>query len=374
MVKLAGPQLEQLSEALRDAFTRPRLEQMLKFRLDKNLADYSLGDDLRQIAFELIEGAEAEGWTAQLVLAARESNPGNAKLLAFSQSLGLSATTKAGPELERLIIETNSSLDVMKWRSVLGKIETQVCRMEITADGGTIYGTGFLVGPDLALTNYHVLASVIEKDTPAPGGLRAKPSNVLLRFDYKRLADGSTVNPGTVYRLASSDWLVDRSPQSRADAEPDPKVNVPREDELDYALVRLDKPAGTDPVGARGEPDSHRGWLELPTTQSQFQPNTPLFIMQHPQGDPLKLALDTEGIIGTNKNATRVLYKTNTLAGSSGSPCFDQNWNLVALHHSGDPNFDPAHKPTYNEGIPAFAIYDLLEQRGLAAAVSENQP
>ena len=37
----------------------------------------------------------------------------------------------------------------------------------------------------------------------------------------------------------------------------------------------------------------------------------------------------------------------------------------VALHHSGDPNFDPAHKPDYNEGIPFTAILALLEKRGL---------
>jgi Effector-associated domain 1/Trypsin-like peptidase domain len=375
MLNLTGQQLQQLSEALRDAFTRPRLAQALRFRLDKNLDDISLGADLQQIVFELIQTAQAEGWTDRLILAARESNPGNAKLVAFSQNLGLAATNVAGPELERLILASNSSFDVMRWRSQLGRIETQVCRIEIAVAQGTVYGTGFLVGSDLVLTNYHVMDSLIAEDqSNAAGRLQAKPSDVVLRFDYKRLADGSTLNAGTVYRLATSDWLVDRSPMSPADSEPDPKTETPRNDELDYALIRLDRPAGSDPVGGQGEPDSHRGWLKMPTTKYEFQPDTPLFIMQHPQGAPLKLALDTEGIIGTNQNGTRVLYRTNTLAGSSGSPCFDQNWNLVALHHSGDPNFDPAHKPAYNEGIPAFAIYQLLEQRGVTGALAENEP
>jgi hypothetical protein len=143
---------------------------------------------------------------------------------------------------------------------------------------------------------------------------------------------------------------------------------------LDYALIRLDKPAGTEPVGGKGEPSSRRGWLTLPKKTYDFRPNTPLFIMEHPQGSPLQLALDTDGVIGVNQNGTRVFYRTNTMAGSSGSPCFDQNWNLIALHHSGDPNFDPAHKPTYNEGIPASAICALLEQRGLSAALAEQEP
>jgi V8-like Glu-specific endopeptidase len=68
-----------------------------------------------------------------------------------------------------------------------------------------------------------------------------------------------------------------------------------------------------------------------------------------------------------------VTYKTNTEAGSSGSPCFNANWDLVALHHSGDPNFDPGHKPTYNEGIPFSAIANLLHERGHTDKLGEQQ-
>jgi V8-like Glu-specific endopeptidase len=56
-----------------------------------------------------------------------------------------------------------------------------------------------------------------------------------------------------------------------------------------------------------------------------------------------------------------VSYKTNTDGGSSGSPCFDQDWNLVALHHSGDPNY--ALGP--NEGIPIDAIVTAIQSRGI---------
>ena len=63
-------------------------------------------------------------------------------------------------------------------------------------------------------------------------------------------------------------------------------------------------------------------------------------------------------------NGTRVTYTVNTEGGSSGAPCFNTDWELVALHHSGDPNFDPDHKPEYNEGIPIAAIVALLTERG----------
>ena len=69
------------------------------------------------------------------------------------------------------------------------------------------------------------------------------------------------------------------------------------------------------------------------------------------------------GVIGLNENGTRLKYKVNTEGGSSGAPCFNTTLDLLALHHSGDPNFDPAHKPQYNEGIPIDAIVKLLTER-----------
>ena len=55
----------------------------------------------------------------------------------------------------------------------------------------------------------------------------------------------------------------------------------------------------------------------------------------------------------------------NTLKGSSGAPCFDAQWNLVALHHAGDPDFDDFHQPEYNQGIPIKAIHEYLNEQGI---------
>ena len=40
--------------------------------------------------------------------------------------------------------------------------------------------------------------------------------------------------------------------------------------------------------------------------------------------------------------------------GSSGSPVFNLDWELVALHHLGDPAYD--HPPAYNQGVPIDKI------------------
>ncbi len=87
-------------------------------------------------------------------------------------------------------------------------------------------------------------------------------------------------------------------------------------------------------------------------------------VLQHPDAAPLKLALEMSGIVALNGNQTRVTYTVNTEGGSSGSPCFNTDWELIALHHSGDPNFDRRDKPTCNQGIPFAAIMALLAKRG----------
>lgn len=375
-MKLTGRQYRELADVLLDAFPScSQLTQMVRFRLDKNLNALAMGDDLREIVFKLIGIAEAEGWTSRLIAAARESNPGNPRLLAFSQHFGLASTDASDQTLERVIRETNSFLDVNQWRTRLGRIEGQVCRIEIALNGGMdlIYGTGFLLGSDVLITNYHVVEAVIEGTARRAAGYRpwAMFSDVVLRFDYKQLADSTTINPGTKYHLAE-DWLIDYSPLSPLDLVPEPKGDEPHIDQLDYALLRVAEKPGLDPIGQNPEPDaSPRGWVEVPDRVYHFQSGTPLLILQHPKGAPLKLAFDTDAIIGLNSNRTRLTYRTNTEGGSSGSPCFDVNWELVALHHAGDPEFSSIRPATYNQGIPFSTILDLLKQRGLAGILGK---
>jgi len=93
----------------------------------------------------------------------------------------------------------------------------------------------------------------------------------------------------------------------------------------------------------------------------------PLFIVQHPDGEPLKLALDTEAVIEVLDEGATLRYRTNTLPGSSGSPCFNSQWQWVALHHSGDPCFP--HR--YNAGSSVQAIMAVLERRGVRSLLGK---
>ncbi|HEY6189137.1 MAG TPA: trypsin-like peptidase domain-containing protein [Pyrinomonadaceae bacterium] len=380
-MKLTSEQLGELSSILQDAFDPFRFDEMLSYRLGINRQNIALGANFAEIIFRVLSHFQARHTTTDLVMAAREANSENPDLIAFAQQFGLSPATlvrrddalvptASQRELEREIRKSNSIFDVVGWRTKLGEIESQVCRIEIDDGEAVIYGTGFLVGPACVITNYHVMEDVIKK--------KVKPERVVLRFDYKKSEDGTTINSGTVYRLEAEDddWLIDHSEGSAVDGMVDPKGQLPGDEQLDYALLRVkDEPGKKRVGGEKGAPSAPtRKWINVPRTPPEIVAEAPLYIMQHPNHEPLKLAIDTSAIIGVNGNGTRVRYRTNTERGSSGAPCFNKDWGLMALHHSGDPNYSRFYKPQFNEGIPIAAIYNLLQKRGKASELGQQAP
>ena len=371
-IDLTGSRYNALLEALVASFPMPgTMDVFLQTRLGKILYTYVGGGGIRLMYFELVKHALAECWADELILEALNERPDRGAFHALAQSLGLTAlptpaaTETPGTALQRIVDTTNSLIDVTLWRQRLSAIEGRVCRVEVPlADGRRVHGTAFLVGPDLALTNYHVMKPVLDGE--------AQAADVTLRFDYRVVEDGASetvVSKGTVVCL-TDDWNVDASPYSAADEVADPPAPPPA-DELDYALLRLAGAPGDAPIGEASMGAVPRGWIAMSDPPSDLSDGQPVLILQHPEGAPLKLAIDTDGVLGVNVNRTRVRYATNTMKGSSGAPVFDADWNLVALHHAGDPNFDVLHQPTYNQGIPIPAIRALLAARGLADVLPE---
>ncbi len=199
---------------------------------------------------------------------------------------------------------------------------------------------------DLALTNWHVVRRVLSGEK--------KPVDVALRFDYASDAGGTS--PGVTHTLAAA-WCLRHSPASalelgEGNGEPTPA-------ELDYALLRLAQPIGDQP-GPGGEP---RGWITTQRATAIPAVGDVLFVLQHPQGDPLKLAIGVSR--GANGNGSRVLHDANTVNGSSGSPCLNAKLELVALHNAGDPLYDGViGAPQHNQAVPVEAILASVDSAG----------
>jgi len=356
---LTGPERLEWKNALFKAFSYTEFSDLL-LRLDLDIKALAGRHNTDKDAIgEVVDALQRQDREHELIAAAVEWRPANCDLIRLASSKG-AATAPDDAHLQRLIRESNSLLNFATWLEKAGKVQVCVCRIEIAAQGGgTIFGTGFLIAPDLVMTNWHVVRGIVanEDNDTSYAGPKAKASDLICRFDYKVFANGLK-SKGTTFSLAP-DWRAALSKNN-------PATREPQTDELDCAVIKLQEPAGSLPVGDRkqrandGDP---RGFIKLPGATDRppaFESKTPVFIVQHPSGEPIKLALETSAVKSVNGNRTRVDYFTSTEPGSSGSPCFDQNWNLIALHHSGDPNFVEGTPPTFNQGIPIDTIVSFL--------------
>jgi hypothetical protein len=335
----------ELYDALIQAYDLSEMKVLLRVRVHKHLEDAARKGTRPAVFNELIETAQHEGWDFDLILAASNGRPRNGKLRSIVDRLFVPASE---PHLQKRLYESVPDLDPVLSRSRQEALEPTVCVIEMRTNAGMMTGgTGFLVAPDLVLTACHVMQPVID----------GRADDVAVRFDYKRL-QGSQTSWGVYYKL-HSDWPVASSPESPMDTRPDPP-REPSRDELDFVLIRIDGSPGTDPIGAKvAEPGAPtRGWVRLEES-AEYWPDSPLQILHHgqrPDGYALSLGIETRSIIGLNDNRTRLRHRTNTYDGSSGAPCFDADWKLIALHHA-------AGSGKHNVAIPIGLITEAVRKR-----------
>jgi hypothetical protein len=300
---LDGEQWRELSESLQSAFrTVPDLVTMVQYGLDQSLYEIIPHNaNLSFATFELVDWAKADGRLSELILAARNAKPGNPRLRRFAETVDLAPQSRA---LESIYTPGKALVDVDNWKMKMGLSELAVCRIEI---GGSPQGTGFLIGSRLVITARHVL-DPIWRGAPA--------SSLICRFDYKtQLNSALPLNIGVEYVLEEN-WLLDDSPTRR--------------EGLDFALLSLKEPAGNMPVNNQADAPN-RGWLQIPT--HNIVENEHLFIIQHPNAAPMKLGVGKVGMISADRE--HICHDADTEPGSSGSPCFTMDWELIGIHQHG---------------------------------------
>jgi hypothetical protein len=374
---MPGTDFRKTREAIVDAYSEDDLRITLREVMDLKL-DVVVGPgNLNTRVFELLQWAEMHGREAELIRAAAMARPRNARMQEVYQQYGMAVPVNlvhSGAPLtggsageagfEKTVRAHIPFFDIVELREHIAQAESRVCQVRFR---GAAQGTGFLVGPDAVMTNYHVMEAVLKGSRPA--------AEVECVFDFKKLPDGSKME--TPVALHSTRWNVDSSAYTAEEATGKPDRANPTTDQLDYAIVRLARPVGAEPWAAHpGSGAPSRGWVKVPAAQPAFGSPMGVIIAQHPNGWPMKLAIDTSAIdrgarppLWVNDNGTRVRYATNTEGGSSGSPVFDLRWNLVALHHYGDP--DRGHDPEWNQGVPIGVIRDRLGRTGKLTALGE---
>jgi hypothetical protein len=180
-------------------------------------------------------------------------------------------------------------------------------------------GTGWLITDSLLMTNHHVVNARDDGEPSASeADLRLQSANTLLICDF----DNSS--------------LPEKPPIIALQLE----VANPA---LDYALLRV--PPFTD-----------RAHLRRATTAAQK--GEAVNIVQHPGGRAKRYGIRNNLVSATTEIDIR--YFTDTEAGSSGSPVFNDNWEVVGLHRGAKfvTGVQFQGKPTawVNQGTPLAAI------------------
>jgi endonuclease G, mitochondrial len=214
--------------------------------------------------------------------------------------------------LERLIGVSNF-IDA-RFLRVGAVVARTVARILVKEASGLIleYGTGFLVGPGLLLTNNHVL------ETPAQAAASAA------EFGYEQDLTGR-VQVGTNFGF-------------------DPDTLFVTDPTLDYTLVAV------QPDNGAGATLSGLGWSRLVRQEGKAIRGEFVNIIQHPGGQPKALALRDNQLVDVLERF--VHYHTDTAPGSSGAPVYNDQWEVIALHHSGVPRRNPAGQILTRSGDP----------------------
>jgi hypothetical protein len=360
-LELSGREWQQIQTGIETGFPFFEFTQFVQTNFPSIAGSIPWMRGASSAIFEVLQAANSRGILDQFLTAAAQERPFRPDL----RQLVLYCSTKEGwaasidthglpvPDaLEGLTISGNPFVDTSYLAQWIINTERQVAVVR----SGNEAGTGFLVGPDLLMTNYHVVKPHLDM-----------AAGVRVRFDYRRIpGEAEPDYEGGEWLDIDPAWEIPFSPYSQADID---MVGDPDESELDFALLKLNRRVGDE---TPFKEDKKRGWLDFSQPPPLPAMEAPIFIVQHPGVDPekrpplqmpLKLASATPGFIRANGNGTRLIYGTSTKKGSSGSPVFDDKLKPVALHHNGGKiKPDQPSLVENNRGIPLHKIYRALDE------------
>lgn len=207
-----------------------------------------------------------------------------------------------------------------------------VCKIEASGVDfqgmeGAWFGSGFLVGPNLLLTNHHVLNSP------------AVAREAWAKFSFERTPGGG-LSPVRAFRMDPEKLFI----TSKAVGG------------LDYTFVWLD-----------GDAHAEFGFIPMERGAFTIAPHERANVIHHPKGEPKQVSIQNNELI--DFHPVMLHYVSDTEGGSSGSPVMDNAWRLIALHHAWETLPPGVAQPGredanfVNEGVKIAAIVVDLETR-----------
>lgn len=182
-------------------------------------------------------------------------------------------------------------------------------------------GTGFMVAPNLLLTNNHVLSEVEY----------ARNSHVLFEYEYD---EDNRLKVTERFEINGSIFCTSKS--------------------HDFTFVSVGS------VGSLGNLIEHYGILQLIEAPGKALKGEPVSMIQHADGLPKQIAIRNSRVVGRGRQF--IYYITDSAPGSSGSPVINDQWIPVALHHRSVPHYFKTCEYVANRGIRISSIFDELKR------------
>ncbi|KRQ07646.1 hypothetical protein AOQ73_12115 [Bradyrhizobium pachyrhizi] len=225
--------------------------------------------------------------------------------------------------------------------SGLMRATRNTCKIRVGDDEA---GTGFLIGPRLVLTCWHVVASLLD---PAPNGsapdhpgTESEGSLERLRIEFDFLVRAGQDGRDTWSCGVTRNWLVAGSRAALSEHQMDQNQRRrpawPTEQQdldiyLDFAVIELDAYAGFD-----------RRYYDI-ISEPVKQPSGRMIVLHHPGNFPMRLTAGTFDVskgtkinfAAVERSSCRVLHDANTIGGSSGGLCLNYEMEPVAIHQAG---------------------------------------
>ena len=185
-------------------------------------------------------------------------------------------------QLEKIMKGRNDLVEI-EWLDKAKIASKSICK---TLHKSNKNGTGWIYLNKYLFTNNHIISSQKE----------ALETKIIFNFEKDRSPISFTLDPNTLFATN----LV-----------------------LDYTIVKIKNDKKLKEFASL-EIENH----VIP------QKGHLVNIIQHPEGEPKMIAMPDE-IISVNLKENHLFYLADTKSGSSGSPVFNQEWKVVALHHGG---------------------------------------
>ncbi len=217
-----------------------------------------------------------------------------------------------GIDLERVFGEPN--FKQIWWLTKAVKVADTICRIKFPNGSAT----GFLIDEDILITNNHVFEN--KKDT----------KNCVLQFKYRLTQNGEEDK--------IDEWTCE------------PKKLFKTNAALDYSICKIKNKGGK-------KPGKEFGFNRISKALNVF-PNQRVNIIQHPQGRYQEIAFRDNQIKGITDEF--IQYLTDTDYGSSGSPVFNDFFDVLGLHSRRVRDPHNPYRYYRNQGFRIDAIYDEI--------------